>query len=374
MTERCRLRVLALLVALGLASGSQAADPSPAGKEPRARKGFVATGPSSEAELARLRAALGRVAGVLRVDIRPHPGGAIVLIEGESSSLLSAAARKAGFVLRPTPTRSFAATGPTGESDRQRLTEALSALESLERVEIGPHAEGAALRLTGVAPFQEIAAAARKAGFKLRQLGSYVAAGPSEPAGLQRLRAALEKAPGVEEVRIHGLEGGATLLIYGPVVDADLTAAGKAAGFEVWPLGPGATPRRFTIGGGDRTRLAEALKGVEDIGRVELREEPGAQRLVIHGGRARPDAVIRAARAAGVELSLLPEPVTLPNADPEAGRGTPPDFDERVLEDVAAPGAPAPDFALVGADGVSTVRLSDFQGKRPVVLLFGSCT
>ena len=38
-------------------------------------------------------------------------------------------------------------------------------------------------------------------------------------------------------------------------------------------------------------------------------------------------------------------------------------------------GAPAPDFDLpyVG-DAASTVRLSDFQSKRPVALIFGSYT
>lgn len=38
------------------------------------------------------------------------------------------------------------------------------------------------------------------------------------------------------------------------------------------------------------------------------------------------------------------------------------------------PGAEAPDFALPTHDGKSTVRLSDFRGKKPVVLIFGSFT
>ena len=37
-------------------------------------------------------------------------------------------------------------------------------------------------------------------------------------------------------------------------------------------------------------------------------------------------------------------------------------------------GEPAPDFTLPVAGKKATVTLSDFQGKRPVVLIFGSCT
>ena len=34
----------------------------------------------------------------------------------------------------------------------------------------------------------------------------------------------------------------------------------------------------------------------------------------------------------------------------------------------------APDFDLMDADGQDRVRLSDFQGKKPVALVFGSFT
>ena len=37
-------------------------------------------------------------------------------------------------------------------------------------------------------------------------------------------------------------------------------------------------------------------------------------------------------------------------------------------------GDTAPDFELGDAAGESLVRLSDFRGKRPVVLVFGSFT
>lgn len=37
-------------------------------------------------------------------------------------------------------------------------------------------------------------------------------------------------------------------------------------------------------------------------------------------------------------------------------------------------GTPAPDFALETRDGSEMIRLSDFRGKQPVVLIFGSWT
>ena len=56
------------------------------------------------------------------------------------------------------------------------------------------------------------------------------------------------------------------------------------------------------------------------------------------------------------------------------GRGALTDFDERVLEDLVKPGDVAPDFSLLSADGKTTIRLADYRNKRPVVLIFGSCT
>jgi hypothetical protein len=38
------------------------------------------------------------------------------------------------------------------------------------------------------------------------------------------------------------------------------------------------------------------------------------------------------------------------------------------------PGDMAPDFELRDATGENPVRLSDFRGKRPVALIFGSFT
>ena len=38
------------------------------------------------------------------------------------------------------------------------------------------------------------------------------------------------------------------------------------------------------------------------------------------------------------------------------------------------PGDVAPDFELWDVDGENPVRLSDFQGRKPVALIFGSFT
>ena len=38
------------------------------------------------------------------------------------------------------------------------------------------------------------------------------------------------------------------------------------------------------------------------------------------------------------------------------------------------PGDLAPDFELPELDGTSTIRLSEFRGKKPVALIFGSFT
>ncbi len=35
---------------------------------------------------------------------------------------------------------------------------------------------------------------------------------------------------------------------------------------------------------------------------------------------------------------------------------------------------PAPDFTLSDINGENTIRLSDFRGKKPVALIFGSFT
>src|SRR5436190_2095156 len=60
---------------------------------------------------------------------------------------------------------------------------------------------------------------------------------------------------------------------------------------------------------------------------------------------------------------LAGHPVSPTEPDLDSVPGTAPDEGEL-----------APDFSLRTADGKETVTLSDFRGKRPVALIFGSYT
>jgi hypothetical protein len=341
---------------------------------------YVALGSSSEADLARLRVAIGKLSGVLKVQTRPEEDGATVIIDGDggsTQSLLAAAAKTAGYRLRPTPTRFYLATGPTGDSDLARLSSALRETVGVSQVALGKQPAGIAIRVGGAARNPALVAAGKSAGFTLQPLSSYVASGPSTAADLARLQVSLTKLPGVERVEMQGLIGGATLLIHGDTNDDRMAAAGKTAGFIVWPLGSAEGRREFRIDGrtsaADHGKLNEVLRGLEGIGEVEIRSAPEGNRLLVTGGRARPPAIVAAAATVGV--SLVPEEtVALPTLTPEAERGTPPDYENRVLQEQAQANQPAPEFTLLARDGETRVRLADSFGKRPVVLLFGSCT
>jgi hypothetical protein len=52
-------------------------------------------------------------------------------------------------------------------------------------------------------------------------------------------------------------------------------------------------------------------------------------------------------------------------APPAAGKRQP---------DLLTVGAAAPDFTLPASAGEAKVRLADYRGQKPVVLIFGSCT
>jgi hypothetical protein len=348
----------------------------PESQVPRA---YVARGSSQEADLAKLQTAIGKLAGVLKVQIRPDAGGAVVIIDGDGSStqsLLAAAAASVGYRLRPAPTRYYLATGPSGEADVDRLRKALRDTPGVEQVAATGRADGAAVRVSGAGPSSALATAGKAAGFTLQPLAAYVASGSSEAADLALLRKALVSA-GIERVEMHGLIGGATLLAYGDTDDDRMAAAGKVAGYIVWPLSAAEGRREFQIQGrpsaAEREKLITALKELESIGEIEVRPGTDGDRLFVTGGRVRPPAVVAAASRAGVPLALV-DIVTLPSLVPEAGRGTPPDYENRVLQEQAQLDAPAPPFSLLAQDGKTVFNLAEHAGKRPVVLLFGSCT
>jgi hypothetical protein len=76
---------------------------------------------------------------------------------------------------------------------------------------------------------------------------------------------------------------------------------------------------------------------------------------------------------------LLAEPLDAPLADPYAGLTVRDQAHGRGLMQARSANVPkvgqsAPAFALSTADGKQTIRLSDYRGKRPVVLIFGSLT
>lgn len=272
--------------------------------------------------------------------------------------------------------RVFSALGPTMEADLARLREALVMVPEAGSVELSPLPTGAAVRVSGPAAAAAVTAAGKSAGFTLRLVTGYVVSGPSTAADLARLQAALSQAGGVEAVEMRALTGGATLRISGDAGLPVLVTAAKGAGYTLWPLNEGAGLREFRIAGDtspSQQKLTSALRQVMGIGQVEIRTAPDGPHLVIAGGRARPDAIFSAATAAGVTLTPITR-VDLPSLEPRAGRDTPPDFDEWVMEELTRPGEPAPDFALLSQDGQTTLRLSDSRGKKPVVLMFGSCT
>ena len=376
-----------LLLAAAAPSLAQATDPAGAGGRPRQAAGaadgprtYLATGSSIEAELSRLREAIAKLPGVSKVEVRSGDDSIIVTIEGDgasSQSILVAAARKAGYRMRPAPARIYRADGPSGEEQLALLRKALRELPGTEQLALSPLPGGAALQLNGAVRHTAVVAAGKSAGFTLQLLTSYVAAGPSGSADLARLRSAMEKVHGVEQLEMRGLTGGATLLISGPANEDLLTAAGKGAGYIVWTLGGAEGGREFRIQGPidstARDRLTQALKAAEGVDEFEIREHPEGARLAVRGALLRPQAIAAAAQAAGVMLTPV-QTVALPSVEPRANRNTPPDYENRVLEDQAVPGEPAPAFSLLAQDGTSRINLADLTGKRPVVLLFGSCT
>lgn len=339
---------------------------------------YTATGPATSARLAELRAAIGRLAGVSKVEARPEFGAVTVTIDGDGAStesLLVAAARSAGYVMRPVRPRYFAAAGPNAADALRRLQAALQGVAGVEEVALSGRPEGAAVRVTAVSPHSLLAAAGRRAGFELQAVDSFVAAGPQTAADLARLKSALGRVSGVDRVEVQGLAGGATLLVYGPAGDFELAGAARKAGYDLWHLKAARSPLEYRVVSGNAQKLSEALGRLEGVGQVELRTAPDGPRLSITGGRVRGEAILAAASEASCTLAAVEPPVTLPTLTPQAGRSTPPDYAPRFVEERAILGEPAPPFTVLGIDGKQKRRLTDYLAAgKPVVLIFGSCT
>lgn len=82
---------------------------------------------------------------------------------------------------------------------------------------------------------------------------------------------------------------------------------------------------------------------------------------------------------AAAEIEPFAEPLDAPAADPFAGRTVANQAHGRAMMDargrkVPKVGQRAPEFSLLTGDGKRTIRLADYRGKKPVVLLFGSLT
>lgn len=262
-------------------------------------RSFTAAGPSSEADLKRLREALSKVEGVEQIEVARRAGGASVKIRGDfRPQRLMGAALAVGFDLMPPSTRTYRAMGPSADADIQRLRDALTKAAETAQIQIDARSGSVSVRVRGEVKGGALAAAAMSVGFELRRESSYVASGSTSDTDYKRLREALGKVPGVEKVDLSGVAGGASLLIVGDPEDEEITTAAKSSGYALRPLGAGASDERIT----------------------------------------------------------------------------PPAPGERIVDDITRVGEPAPDFSLVAKDGKGTVRLSDYRGKKPVVLIFGSYT
>jgi len=98
---------------------------------------YIISGSTAEADLARLREAIGKISGVEQVELNGRPGRATLRIRGKAdAATLIVAAKSAGFDLQPPPLRSFIATGSSRDEDIGRLREALRKLDGMEQFEV----------------------------------------------------------------------------------------------------------------------------------------------------------------------------------------------------------------------------------------------
>jgi hypothetical protein len=137
-------------------------------------------------------------------------------------------------------------------------------------------------------------------------------------------------------------------------------------------------PARFRVVGvltpDDEERLRQALSKVTGVGLIRVRRTPRGTMVGVRGGSARPEAIVAAAKALGFELTPVLGAPGGGRVTPEGERITPAAPSERIRQDLTRVGDVAPDFTLITRKGKGRITLSDYRGKKPVVLLFGSYT
>ena len=116
---------------------------------------------------------------------------------------------------------------------------------------------------------------------------------------LARLREAIGKISGVEQVELNGRPGRATLRIRGKADAATLIVAAKSAGFDLQP-----PPLRSFIATGssrdeDIGRLREALRKLDGMEQFEVRGQNGGATVHVQGDMKGSD-LVSAAKSVGV--------------------------------------------------------------------------
>jgi hypothetical protein len=271
---------------------------------------YVATGPTQDTDVARLRETIEKLPGIEQVEVGKQTTGAALRIRGAvEASTVAAAARPSGFELQMVT--AYVASGAATERNLARLREALNKVPGTDRVEMRSVVNGAALLVYGDVHEAGLSKAASTVGYSLLTV--------SDPASNIRRFA----------VRNEGAI--------------------------------------------DEGKLLSALNAVGGIGEVRIRNTPEGMRVGITNGATQPSLVVAGAKAAGFDLEPI-ESVSVPSLDADGERNTPPAPNERTIEELTKIGEIAPDFTLVTKDGKAKVTLADYRGKKPVVLIFGSYT
>lgn len=337
---------------------------------------FLASGSSAAADIARLRETLLKIVGVQKVEAVATPTGATLRIQGNPfNRQIAVQAKTAGYDLRPMPLNTYLASSHSNTADVVKLRAALGKMKNVERVDIVGSGYEVRVRVLGEVKIADLAAAAKTVEFDLRRAGYFIAAGSTEAADVERLRTGLTQASGVTQVVLRNIGGGIMLGIQGVMENDTLVAAAKSTGYVLRTL-VDPTNGPFAVTGitrpEDEKRLRKTLGGIPGVGHFLLEQNAEGTLLTLPISIAKPETVMTAAKAAGFELRPLYPFFDTTNPDVE--RDTPAASGDRILEDLTKVGDVAPDFTLITKDGKSKTTLSDYRGKKPVVLIFGSYT